>query len=156
MQSMCVLVVVRALHGKQPIELQFAVLQALYRMTVTLHVDGYGLSDTACERFGVREIHSEIDPVLKGHVFSVNGVKVWSASALILSVISQYSCNLHSLDGFCKATFLALADETSRYLQVFIRGGNYIASDWLLRWSGQRYRNEVRMHAKVGSMIMQL
>ena len=33
--------------------------------------------------------------------------------------------------------------------QVFIRGGNYIASDMLLRTSTQRYQDEVRMHAEV-------
>ena len=33
--------------------------------------------------------------------------------------------------------------------QVFIRGGNYIATDWMLRWSAARYRTEVRMHAEV-------
>lgn len=33
--------------------------------------------------------------------------------------------------------------------QVFIRGGNYIASDMLLRTSRQRYQDEVRMHAEV-------
>ena len=32
---------------------------------------------------------------------------------------------------------------------VFIRGGNYIASDMLLSTSEQRYRDEVRMHAEV-------
>ena len=35
--------------------------------------------------------------------------------------------------------------------QVFIRGGNYIASDWLLRWSAKRCQVEVRMHAEVAS-----
>ncbi len=35
------------------------------------------------------------------------------------------------------------------YPQVFIRGANYIESDWMLRWSAQRYRDEVRMHAEV-------
>lgn len=34
-------------------------------------------------------------------------------------------------------------------LQVFMRGGNYIASDMLLRTSEQRYRDEVRLHAEV-------
>ena len=34
-------------------------------------------------------------------------------------------------------------------VQVFIRGGNYIASDMLLSTSEQRYRDEVRLHAKV-------
>lgn len=33
--------------------------------------------------------------------------------------------------------------------QVFIRGGNWIASDWMLRFSAPRYRAEVRMHAEV-------
>ena len=33
--------------------------------------------------------------------------------------------------------------------QVFIRGGNYIASDMLLRTCTQRYQDEVRMHAEV-------
>lgn len=36
--------------------------------------------------------------------------------------------------------------------QVFIRGGNYIATDWMLRWSATRYRTEVRMHAEVRSV----
>ncbi len=31
--------------------------------------------------------------------------------------------------------------------KVFIRGGNYIASDWMLRLSPERYRTEVRFHA---------
>ena len=34
-------------------------------------------------------------------------------------------------------------------VQVFIRGGNYIASDMLLRTNKQRYCDEVRMHAEV-------
>jgi hypothetical protein len=51
-------------------------MQALYRISIALHLQGYGVSDTASERFGVREVHSAIDPALKGHVFSVNGVRV--------------------------------------------------------------------------------
>ena len=50
-------------------------------------------------------------------------------------------------DGFLLWT--VPAEAMLGYLQVFIRGGNYIASDWLLRWSEQRYREEVRMHAEV-------
>jgi hypothetical protein len=38
--------------------------------------------------------------------------------------------------------------------QVFIRGANYIASDWLLRWSAQRYRAEVRLHAEVALLLL--
>ena len=34
-------------------------------------------------------------------------------------------------------------------LQVFMRGGNYIASDMLSRTSEQRYRDEVQLHAEV-------
>ena len=34
-------------------------------------------------------------------------------------------------------------------MQVFIRGGNYIASDMLLSTSEDRYHDEVRMHAEV-------
>jgi len=46
--------------------------QALYRLTLRLELDGHGASDSAAARFGVRDIRSEVDPVLKGHVFSVN------------------------------------------------------------------------------------
>lgn len=39
-------------------------------------MDGYGMSDTVRQRFGIREIDSRIDPDLGGHTFYVNGVKV--------------------------------------------------------------------------------
>ena len=51
-------------------------MQALYTISIALYVHDYGMSDSASERFGVRKIESAVDPVLKGHVFSVNGVRV--------------------------------------------------------------------------------
>jgi len=33
--------------------------------------------------------------------------------------------------------------------KIFIRGGNYICSDWMLRLSRERYRHEVRFHAEM-------
>ncbi|BDA46119.1 Mannosylglycoprotein endo-beta-mannosidase [Coccomyxa sp. Obi] len=41
-------------------------------------------------------------------------------------------------------------------VKVFIRGGNYIATDWMLRWSAQRYRDDVRMHAEMGMNMIRL
>ena len=54
----------------------FCWLQNLYRVRVSLHLDGFGLSDEATERIGVRDICSVIDPELSGHVFYVNAEKV--------------------------------------------------------------------------------
>ena len=39
---------------------------------------------------------------------------------------------------------------------VFITGGNYIASDWLLRLSPERYRDEVRFHAEMNMRMMRV
>lgn len=52
-------------------------LQNLYTVRVSLYLDGFGLSDEATERFGVRDICSVEDPELSGHVFYVNAEKVW-------------------------------------------------------------------------------
>ena len=51
-------------------------MQALYRVSVDLCLDGYGPSDQVAERFGVREVCSVIDEDLSGHIFYVNGMKV--------------------------------------------------------------------------------
>ncbi|KAK9831543.1 hypothetical protein WJX81_007476 [Elliptochloris bilobata] len=88
--------------------------QALYQLTLRLELEGGTASDSVAARFGVREIRSEIDPVLNGHVFHVNGQR------------------------------------------VFIRGGNWIATDWMLRWSVARYRTEVRMHAEAGLNMIRI
>ncbi|MDR2120440.1 MAG: beta-glycosidase [Tannerella sp.] len=39
---------------------------------------------------------------------------------------------------------------------VFITGGNYIASDWLLRLSPERYRAEVRFHAEMNLRMIRV
>ena len=59
--------------------------QALYWLTLRLELENGTVSDTAATRFGVREVHSEVDPVLQGHVFYVNGQRVGYPA-----VLSQY------------------------------------------------------------------
>ncbi|MCL1933252.1 MAG: beta-glycosidase [Candidatus Azobacteroides sp.] len=39
---------------------------------------------------------------------------------------------------------------------IFITGGNYIASDWLLRLSPERYRAEVRFHAEMNLRMIRV
>ena len=39
---------------------------------------------------------------------------------------------------------------------IFITGGNYIASDWLLRLSPERYRAEVRFHAEMNMRMIRV
>ena len=39
---------------------------------------------------------------------------------------------------------------------IFITGGNYIASDWLLRLSPERYRDEVRFHAEMDMRMIRV
>ena len=39
---------------------------------------------------------------------------------------------------------------------IFITGGNYIASDWLLRLSPERYRAEVRFHAEMNVRMIRI
>ncbi|MDR3250101.1 MAG: beta-glycosidase [Tannerella sp.] len=39
---------------------------------------------------------------------------------------------------------------------LFITGGNYIASDWLLRLSPERYRDEVRFHAEMNVRMIRV
>jgi beta-galactosidase/beta-glucuronidase len=39
---------------------------------------------------------------------------------------------------------------------IFITGGNYIASDWLLRLSPERYRDEVRFHAEMNVRMIRV
>ncbi|MDR2498841.1 MAG: beta-glycosidase [Tannerellaceae bacterium] len=39
---------------------------------------------------------------------------------------------------------------------IFITGGNYIASDWLLRLSPERYRAEVRFHAEMNMRMIRI
>ena len=41
------------------------------------------MSDTVAARFGVREVRSEVDPALQGHVFYVNGQRVSSFPLLM-------------------------------------------------------------------------
>ena len=55
-----------------------AMRQALYWLTLRLELENGTVSDTVPARFGVREIHSEVDPMLQGHVFYVNGQRVSS------------------------------------------------------------------------------
>jgi len=40
--------------------------------------------------------------------------------------------------------------------KVYITGGNYINSDWLLRLSPERYRDEVRFHAEMNLRMMRV
>jgi hypothetical protein len=40
--------------------------------------------------------------------------------------------------------------------KVFIRGGNYIASDWMLQLSGERYRTEVRFLADMNLNMLRI
>jgi mannosylglycoprotein endo-beta-mannosidase len=78
--------------------------QPLYDVTLEFLQKETRISDAEKVRIGLREITSEMDTVLGGRQFKVNGQK------------------------------------------VFIRGGNWIASDWMLRLTPERYRAEVRMH----------
>jgi len=39
---------------------------------------------------------------------------------------------------------------------IYITGGNYIASDWLLRLSRERYRDEVRFHAEMNLRMIRI
>lgn len=50
--------------------------QALYRLTLRLELEGGAVSDAVVARFAVRDIRSEVDSVLKGHVFYVNDQRV--------------------------------------------------------------------------------
>ena len=40
--------------------------------------------------------------------------------------------------------------------KVFIKGGNWIASDALLRWSPDRYRDEIRLHAAMNMNMIRV
>ncbi len=44
------------------------------------------------------------------------------------------------------------------HLDIFIRGGNWIATDQLLRYTAdaQRYDTEVRMHAEMGLNLIRV
>lgn len=57
--------------------------QALYWLTLRLELENGTVSDTVAARFGVREVRSEVDPVLQGHVFYVNGQRVSSFPLLM-------------------------------------------------------------------------
>lgn len=48
----------------------------MYELYVEVHILGYGRSDSARQRCGIRTIHSVIDPETNGHTFLVNGCKV--------------------------------------------------------------------------------
>lgn len=40
--------------------------------------------------------------------------------------------------------------------KIYITGGNYITSDWLLRFSPERYRDEVRFHAEMNVRMIRV
>ncbi|KAK4803583.1 hypothetical protein SAY86_003400 [Trapa natans] len=79
--------------------------QALYHVTISVEVKGYGESDQWTHLFGFRKIESHIDSATGGRLFKVNGQP------------------------------------------IFIRGGNWILSDGLLRLSAKRYRTDIKFHA---------
>ena len=62
-----------------------AMRQALYWLTLRLELENGTVSDTVAARFGVREIHSEVDPMLQGHVFYVNRQRVSSWCLLMMA-----------------------------------------------------------------------
>lgn len=79
--------------------------QALYNVTITVDVKGYGESDSWSHMHGFRKIESYIDSATGGRLFKVNGQP------------------------------------------IFIRGGNWILSDGLLRLSKKRYQTDIKFHA---------
>ena len=40
--------------------------------------------------------------------------------------------------------------------KIYVTGGNYINSDWLLRLSPERYRDEVRFHAEMNLRMIRV
>ncbi|KAG0622089.1 hypothetical protein M758_3G071400 [Ceratodon purpureus] len=88
--------------------------QPLYKVDITLEVQGYGETDTWSHLFGFRHIDSYIDPATDGRKFVVNGEP------------------------------------------IFIRGGNWIVSDGLLRLSKERYETDVGFHADMNLNMIRI
>ena len=91
-----------------------------------------------------------IEQDLSGHIFYVNGVKVHHPFTVADVWLPSHQHMAHDKKAYL---FIVTRGKVARVrlppMQVFIRGGNYIASDMLLRTSEQRYCDEVRMHAEV-------
>ncbi|KAG6541986.1 hypothetical protein Mapa_016623 [Marchantia paleacea] len=88
--------------------------QPLYKVEITVSVDGYEESDVWSHRIGFRQIETHIDPATGGRKFVVNGQP------------------------------------------VYIRGGNWILSDALLRLSKERYDTDVGFHADMNMNMIRV
>ena len=109
--------------------------QSLYNVSITVDVEGYGESDTWGHLFGFRKIESHIDNATGGRY----------TSEIKFSLILKHGIqNFYNMFNFC-TSFDRLFNVNGQ--PIFIRGGNWILSDCLLRFSKERYKTDIKFHA---------
>lgn len=113
--------------------------QSLYNVAINVDVKGYGESDTWKHSFGLRKIDSYIDDSTGGrygdfsYVFDVCFYTSIQALNFFLMLYAAYV--------FFHRLFKVNGEP------IFIRGGNWILSDGLLRLSKNRYHTDIKFHA---------
>lgn len=108
--------------------------QSLYMVSIDIDVKGYGESDSWKHHFGFRKIESYIDAATGGRY----GGFPCSLMLLLVEgmVVASYAV-MHMSDRLFKVNGEP----------IFIRGGNWILSDGLLRLSKKRYHTDIKFHA---------
>ena len=106
--------------------------QSLYNVIINIDIKGYGESDSWNHHFGFRKIESHIDGATGGRYYGF-----------------QYSFNVMIFFFFLGLCFASCFHRLFKVNgePIFIRGGNWILSDGLLRLSKKRYETDIKFHA---------
>lgn len=109
--------------------------QSLYNVSITVDVKGHGESDSWSHPFGFRKIESHIDNATGGryNIYLVFG----QDSSIFLGCCVNIITHIFLLYRLFKVNGQP----------IFIRGGNWILSDGLLRLSKKRYKADIKFHA---------
>lgn len=112
--------------------------QSLYTVRISVDVKGYGESDLWSHLFGFRKIESHIDNATGGRY-----------SSYTILVMKLFLCLPINSRIVLQPTHPSLLDRLFKVngQPIFIRGGNWILSDGLLRLSKKRYKTDIKFHA---------
>lgn len=108
--------------------------QSLYNVEISVEVKGFGESDSWSHYFGFRKVESTIDDATGGR---------YVLNLKICFIVKTYVSNI--MDYIELVHFYRLFKVNGE--KIFIRGGNWILSDGLLRLSKQRYMTDIKFHA---------
>jgi len=116
--------------------------QSLYNVVISIDVKGFGESDLWSHLFGFRKIESHIDDATGGRYSDYSYFfTVFYLSLNTISSIFKLSAHM-----FC-CMYLIYRLFKVNGEPIFIRGGNWILSDGLLRLSKKRYDTDIKFHA---------